>query len=63
MNIKIFDKQSKILIGEGNLIQKDIIYLIYNNLDDDFIVTPFNLLEKKISEKFKRKIEIQILKQ
>ena len=63
MNIRVFDKQSKILIGEGNLIQKDIIYFIYNNLDDDFIVTPFNLLEKKISEKFKRKIEIQILKQ
>lgn len=60
MIIKVYDKKNNILIGEGREISNKIISFTFNNLDGDFIVCPFNMLEAKIKNKYKKEILIKI---
>jgi hypothetical protein len=60
MIIKVYDKKNNILIGEGREISNKIISFTFNNLDGDFIVCLFNMLEPKIKSKYKKDIVIKI---
>ncbi len=59
MVIKVYDKNNNILIGEGREISNKIISFTFNNINGDFIVCPFNLLESKIIKKYKKSILIK----
>lgn len=60
LKVKAFNKKNNILIGEGSEISNGIISFVFNNLNNDFIVCPFNLLEIKIYNKYKQKVNLKI---